>query len=103
MGNAHKMGGMADAVELDVDARGRVSLGKLRQENTRYRATALDDGEIVLTPVVSVSAREMAMLRNPAVSRRLRTAIHQAEAGKVTRYEPGHFTKLVEETGENED
>ena len=83
----------SEVLEIDVDSRGRVSLGKLRGDNKRYQARALEDGEIVLTPVVSVSSREMAMLRNPTMSRRLRTAIHQAETGKVTRYEPGHFVE----------
>ncbi len=84
---------MSNLVEVDVDSRGRVSLGKMRGEVKRYQVRALEDGEIILTPVVSVSARELAMLPNPAMSRRLRSAIRPAAAGKVTRYEPGHFTE----------
>ena len=80
--------GAERTTELEVDSRGRVSLGKLRGEARRYTATELGDGEILLSPVVSISPRELAMLRNPAMSRRLRKAIAQAEAGKVHPYEP---------------
>lgn len=77
-----------EQTELEVDARGRVTLGKLRGDAQRFAATKMDDGEILLVPVVSISARELALLKNPATSRRLRSGIAQAKAGKVRPYEP---------------
>lgn len=49
------------------------------------------------------SDREQAMLDNPETLARLREGIAQAKAGKVTRYEPGHFSKLAEGLEDDEE
>lgn len=90
-------------IEVEVDTRGRVSIGKLAKGRTRYRLTELEDGELLLTPVVSISERELALLRNPAQAHRLRGAIEEAEAGKLTRHAPGHFGRLAANLGADED
>jgi hypothetical protein len=76
-------------VEVETDSRGRVPLGKIIGHHQRYRATAHEDGEILLTPIVTVSQRELDLLRNPEMSAKLRTSIAEAEAGKLTPYDPG--------------
>ena len=62
-----------------------------------------EDCELVLTPVVSVSARELALLQNPEVASKLRRSIAQAEAGELKDYGPGHFSDLAAQYGEDEE
>jgi len=52
---------------VEVDSRGRLSLGKIAEAGT-YRATSRSDGSIVLEPAVTLTATELAALRNPQVS-----------------------------------
>ncbi len=90
-------------LEVETDSRGRVSLGKVSKPGTRYRVVETEDCELVLTPVVSVSARELALLQNPQVADRLRGSIAQAEAGELKDYGPGHFSELADQDGDDED
>jgi hypothetical protein len=76
-------------VEVETDSRGRVPLGRIVDHHQRYRATAHEDGEITLTPIVTVSQRELNLLRNPELTAKLRNSIAEAEAGKLTAYDPG--------------
>ena len=76
-------------LEVETDSRGRVPLGKIVDHHQRYRATAHVDGEITLTPVVTLSQRELNLLRNPELSAKLRNSIAEAEAGKLTPYDLG--------------
>lgn len=56
MGNVSGLRGASDDDPLlDVDGRGRISLGRLAQHR-RYVATIQDGGQILLTPVVVVPA-----------------------------------------------
>ncbi len=56
---------MTDQI-VEVDSRRRISLGRLgRAEHTRYLAQVEDDGTIVLTPAVVVSALEARVLSDP--------------------------------------
>jgi hypothetical protein len=58
----------ADGSEIVLDARRRTSLAKVgRREHRHYLAKAFDDGTIVLTPAVTVSAVELAALADPAI------------------------------------
>jgi hypothetical protein len=64
--------------ELVVDERGRTSLAKVRSHHyDRYTVEEFDDGTLVLTPAVTVSAIELAALRDPAVQE----AIAEAKTG----------------------
>jgi hypothetical protein len=89
----------APAMEIEVDDRQRVSLGKfIGKDVTRFRVTSFgDDGEILLTPVVSLSKRELSVLANPERVASIKAGIVEAKEGKVRRYEPGHWTKAAEE------
>lgn len=58
---------------VEVDARGRLSLGKVAKAGT-YRATSRADGSIVLEPAVTLTATEIAALRDPQVSADLQAA-----------------------------
>jgi hypothetical protein len=90
------------ALEVETDSRGRVSLGKVSKPGTRYRVTQKEDSELVLTPVVSISARELALFQNPEMADKLRRSIAQAEAGELKDYGPGHFSDLADEYGDDE-
>ena len=68
--------------ELVVDERGRTSLARVRSHDyDRYMVEEFPDGTLVLTPAVTVSALELAALRDPAV----RAAIAEAKAGDRTK------------------
>lgn len=66
------------ARELIVDDRGRTSLARVRDhEYDKYMVEEFPDGTLVLTPAVTISAVELAALRDPAV----RAAVAEAKAG----------------------
>lgn len=53
--------------EVVVDSRGRTSLARVRSKRfDRYLAQEREDGTLILTPMVIISARELAALRDPA-------------------------------------
>lgn len=60
-------GNSVNTATVEVDGRGRVSLGKTARSGT-YRATAHSDGTIVLEPVVTLTAIELAIMRNPKLA-----------------------------------
>lgn len=70
-----------DAGEAELDNRKRISLGKVATHG-RYRIHTNGAGDILLTPVVSISARELAALQNPALMARLDEGIRSIEAGE---------------------
>ncbi len=76
------------SLEVETDSRGRVPLGKIVRQHQRFRADLLESGDILLTPVVVVTERELALLRNPEMSAKLRASIGEAERGELTPYEP---------------
>jgi hypothetical protein len=64
--------------ELLVDERGRTSLARVRSHSyDRYLVEEFPDGTLVLTPAVTVSAVELAALRDPVV----RDAVAEAKTG----------------------
>lgn len=64
--------------EVVVDERGRTSLARIRTHSyDRYFAEELPDGTIVLTPAVTISALELAALRDAKV----RDAVDTARSG----------------------
>ena len=88
------------AFEVEVDGRNRLPLGKLVQcDKQRFRVTPLDDGEILLSPVISVSVREMRVIQNPGRLASLKEGIAEAGRGDVVKFEPGHFSRLAGSLG----
>ncbi len=66
------------AREVVVDERGRTSLARVRSHDyDRYTAEELADGTLILTPAITVSPVELAMLNDPDI----RQAIAAAKAG----------------------
>ncbi len=88
------------SIEVDVDSRGRVALGKVIENGVRrYRVEQLPEGELHLIPLVSLSRRELSVLADPARVASIREGVEQAKNGQVISYEAGHFTRLAKEQG----
>jgi hypothetical protein len=88
--------------EVELDSRQRLPLAKVIDgKHSRYRITYLEGGELLLTPVVSLTERELEMIGNPARMASIRAGIEQAQAGRVTAYRAGHFSKLLAEHGDD--
>jgi len=82
--------------EAEVDARGRVSLGKAGAEpGRRYRVERNIDGVLLLIPVVSIPEREMIVWRNPELATSVREGIAQAETGLTV--DLGSFEKYADD------
>ena len=70
--------------ETVVDSRRRVSLGKAGvAEETRYAVSVSDDGDILLTPLATIPARERWVWERPELIGSLRRGIEQAERGET--------------------
>lgn len=86
--------------ETEVDARGRISLGRAgAKPGRRYRIESNVDGVLVLTPVVSIPEREMEVWRDPVLAERIRRGIAQAEAGQTI--DRGDFSQYLAEEDED--
>ena len=74
--------------EVAMDSRHRLPMASLKlqhaEENVRYRVTEYENGELRLTPVYSVSAEELAVLRNPEMLASLLKGIADADAGNTS-------------------
>jgi hypothetical protein len=82
--------------EAEVDPRGRLSLGKAgATPGRRYRVESNVDGVLILTPVVSIPEREVALLTDPEVQRRILRGLDQAEEGGT--HDLGDFTQFLDE------
>jgi hypothetical protein len=86
--------------EVEVDSRGRVSLGKAGAEpGRRYRVEQRVDGVLLLIPVVSIPEREMIVWRNPELAAEIREALEESEHG--TTADLGSFSQY--DTGDDDD
>ena len=82
--------------ETVVDSRKRISLGKAGvAEDTRYAVSVSDDGDILLTPLVSIPARERWVWDRPELLDSIRRGIEQAAAGDL--HDLGSFKKYADE------
>ena len=84
--------------EVEVDSRGRVSLGKAGAEpGRRYRVQQRVDGVLLLIPVVSIPEREMVVWRNPELAAEIRPRPHGSRAGAHDR--PGQLRAVQHRRG----
>ncbi|HEY3283961.1 MAG TPA: hypothetical protein VGN26_16965 [Armatimonadota bacterium] len=65
---------------VNKDSRGRLPLGFVAT-GSRYRVNKATTGEILLTPVVEIPAREMWMWENPEVLEDIRQGLADAAVG----------------------
>jgi hypothetical protein len=90
--------------EVELDSRQRLPLAKVVQgSQRRFRVEKLPSGEYLLTPVVSISERELAVLKDRETMDRIEEGVRQVVAGNVVRYEAGFFSQLVEDEGMDDD
>lgn len=70
--------------EATLDARKRISLGKAGAiEESRYEISVSDDGDILLTPLASIPARELILWERPDLMQALDEGIADALAGRI--------------------
>lgn len=95
---------MESEIEVELDGRRRLPLARIADgSHRRFRVRALPDGSFTLTPVVSISQRELDFLSDPEAVAGVRHGLEDMVAGRVTRYSSGHFQKLAAELGPDED
>lgn len=89
--------------EVELDSRQRLPLAKVVQgSQRRFRVEKLPSGEYLLTPVVSISERELAVLKDREIMRMIEEGVKQAAAGDVVRYDVGFFNQLITNDGTEE-
>jgi hypothetical protein len=74
-------------VILDVDDRGRVSLGKFGFRSMQVVADSTGDGGLILHPAVAMTPAEAAHYRNPEAVRLLDQAMSSASEGRLKKLE----------------
>lgn len=72
---------------LDVDDRGRVSLGKLGFRSMQVVADTTGDGGLILHPAVAMTPAEAAHYRNPQAVDLLDQAMAAASEGRLEDFE----------------
>jgi hypothetical protein len=70
---------------LRPDSKGRVTLGKLAEGVSSYRARRQADGKIVLEPFVEIPAEERWLWENTEALHRVRSGIADLKAGRLTK------------------
>ncbi len=70
---------------LRPDAKGRITLGKLAEGVSSYRARRKEDGTIVLEPFVEIPAGERWLYQDKKALETVRKGLADAKAGRLTR------------------
>jgi len=87
------------AGEVVADERARISFGKAGvRRDDRYAIAVSDEGEILLTPLVSIPKRELLVWENSLVREQLAEGLRQSAAGETV--ELGSFGQFAEDEGE---
>ena len=76
---------------LRPDAKGRITLGKLAEGVSSYRARRQKDGKIVLEPFMEIPAEERWLWENKEALASLKRGIADARAGRLVS--KGSFAK----------
>jgi hypothetical protein len=88
--------------EVEVDSRGRVSLGRVGAEpGRRYRVEHNIDGVLLLIPVVSIPEREMIVWRDPDLAHGIREGLVEAERGDTA--DLGSFAAYADDEDADEE
>lgn len=90
------------AGEVVADERARIAFGKsgVRRDD-RYAIAVSEDGEILLTPLVSIPKRELLVWENSLIREELAEGLRQSAAGETV--DLGDFTQFAEDEDEDED
>jgi hypothetical protein len=88
--------------EVEVDSRGRISLGKVGAEpGRRYRVEHNVDGVLLLIPVVSIPEREMIVWHEPELARAIREGLDEAKRGETA--DLGSFAEYADDEDADEE
>lgn len=88
--------------EATADERGRIPMGKSGvKKNERYAVAVNDDGQILLTPLVSIPRRELLAWENQALRESLARGLAQATAGELE--DLGSFAEYLDGSDDNDD
>jgi hypothetical protein len=80
--------------EVSADERSRIAVGKAGvRRDDRYAVAVSDDGEILLTPLVSIPKRELLVWENAQIREALSLGLLQSAAGKTRSL--GDFTQFA--------
>ncbi|MEO8191248.1 MAG: hypothetical protein ABI682_12980 [Acidobacteriota bacterium] len=74
-----------DYGRLRPDSKGRITLGKLAEGVSSYRARRERDGKIILEPFVEIPADEQWLQKNQEAMASVRRGIADARAGRVSK------------------
>ncbi|MGB4863480.1 MAG: hypothetical protein WBO97_13570 [Tepidiformaceae bacterium] len=82
--------------ETVVDSRRRISLGKAGvASETRYSVSVSDDGDILLTPLATIPARERFLWERPELLASVRRGMAQAASGDL--HDLGSFSQYLDD------
>lgn len=85
--------------EVSADERSRLAFGKAGvRRDDRYAVAVNEDGEILLTPLVSVPKRELLVWENEQVRASLGRGLAQTAAGQT--HDLGDFSQYADEDAE---
>ena len=85
--------GAKGAYRLRPDSKGRITLGKLADGVSSYRARKQADGKIILEPFVEVPAEERWLWENKEALKSVMRGIEDARAGRLVSL--GSFKKYL--------
>jgi hypothetical protein len=93
--------GFAPAGEVVADERSRLAFGKAGvRRDDRYAVAINDEGEILLTPLVSIPKRELLIWENQLVREQLGQGLRESAADEV--FDLGSFAEYADDKTENE-
>lgn len=91
-----QMEGFVAAGEAVADERARIAFGKAGvRKDDRYAVAVNNDGEILLTPLVSIPKRELFVWENQLVRKELAEGLQQSAAGEVVSL--GSFAEFADD------
>ena len=83
--------------DIKVDAKHRISLGRLTSERAgTYRVYRNEAGQLLLDPMVAVPAQEAWLFRNPQAAAMVKEGLEQARAGKLANAKEDYRKHLRE-------
>lgn len=80
---------------LRPDSKGRITLGKLAEGISSYRAEVDEHGKITLEPFKEIPAREHWLFSNPEALASVRLGLQQSARGEV--HSRGSFAKYLDD------
>ena len=88
---------MTDILEqtFRLDSKGRITLGKLAEGVSSFRATRQSDGKIILEPYVEIPAREVWLYKNPEALTIVEEGLRQSASGEA--FYLGDFSQFADE------